>query len=173
MGFHFTQFLMPLNIFGRRSHSKPPIVHTDKTLDELPAVKQDFGKAAQWKQIWWLSIFEWKKMVTSFFYVIMCAMSIGILLLLVRFMDLMYEASTYKVTYKIVDNVEGSTLLFMLIFIIFYSGTTIWRDRETRMHELVGVTPVSNAGLFFSKIIVHAAHRGRGWNHHTTLFRFL
>lgn len=153
MGFHFTQFLMPLNIFGRRSHSKPPIVHTDKTLDELPAVKQDFGKAAQWKQIWWLSIFEWKKMVTSFFYVIMCAMSIGILLLLVRFMDLMYEASTYKVTYKIVDNVEGSTLLFMLIFIIFYSGTTIWRDRETRMHELVGVTPVSNAGLFFSKII--------------------
>ena len=153
-GFAFSQFLQPLSIFGRKKRAEevvaPPVV---ASLDQLPRTRQEFGHSASWRLTWWLTRFELRKMVTSVFFIIMCLLGVGFMILVVRFMDLMYESTTYMVTYKIVESVEGSTVLFMLIFIIFYAGTSLWRDRETRMHELTGVTPVSNAALFFSKLM--------------------
>jgi ABC-2 type transport system permease protein len=153
-GFAFSQFLQPLQLFGRRKRAEEAVVAPAiASLDALPKVQQAYGRRANWRQTWWLTRFELRKMVSSAFFVIMCLLGVGFMILVVRFMDLMYESSTYMVTYKIVESVEGSTVLFMLIFIIFYAGTSLWRDRETRMHELTGVTPVTNAALFFSKLL--------------------
>ncbi|MFY7964222.1 MAG: ABC transporter permease/M1 family aminopeptidase, partial [Chitinophagaceae bacterium] len=75
------------------------------------------------------------------------------MLLIVKFMDSMYDSPTYMVTYKVIEDAVGSIGLYAMIFVIFYSGTIIWRDRETKMDELVGASPVSNAVLFSSKLV--------------------
>ncbi|MBX9785393.1 MAG: ABC transporter permease [Chitinophagaceae bacterium] len=152
-GFSFSQFLRPLQLFGRKEKADAPYAAQSHTLDDLPAVTQDFSGKAAMKQMWWLGLFEARKMVRSLFFIIMCLLGIGMMLLIVNFMDAIYGVSTYMVTYKIVEDVAGSISLFVVIFIIFYSGTAIWRERETKMDELVGVTPVSNASMFFSKFI--------------------
>lgn len=152
-GFSFSQFLKPLQFFKRKENAEAAPVAVLHSLDHLPKVTQDFSGKAALKQMWWLGLFEAKKMVKSLFFLIMCLLGIGMMLLIVKFMDAIYGVSTYMVTYKIVEDVAGSISLFVIIFIIFYSGTAIWRERETKMDELVGVTPVSNASLFFSKFI--------------------
>jgi ABC-2 type transport system permease protein len=152
-GFSFSQFLQPLQLFKRKEEPSAPYEAAMHTLADLPKVTQDFSAKAAWKQMWWLGLFEAKKMVRSLFFIIMCLLGVGMMLLIVNFLDIIYSSSTYMVTYKIVEDVAGSITLFAVIFIIFYSGTTIWRERETKMDELVGVTPVSNASMFFSKFI--------------------
>lgn len=153
LGFSFSQFLQPFRLFKRKEEPSLPYEAALHTLADLPKVSQDFSLKAAWKQMWWLGLFEAKKMVQSLFFIIMCMLGVGMMLLIVNFLDVIYSSSTYMVTYKVVEDVAGSISLFAVIFIIFYSGTTIWRERETKMDELVGVTPVSNTSLFFSKFI--------------------
>lgn len=151
--FSFSQFLQPLQWFKKKEVELAVATTTVHSLTNLPKVKQDFSNKAALQQMWWLGIFEMKKMVTSLFFLIMCALGVGMMLLIVNFMDSIYNSSTYMLTYKIIESAFGSIGLFVIIFMVFYSGTSIWRERETKMDELVGVTPVSNASLFFSKFI--------------------
>jgi ABC-2 type transport system permease protein len=65
----------------------------------------------------------------------------------------MYDSPTYMVTYKVIEDAVQSIGLYAMIFVIFYSGTIVWRDRETKMDELVGASPASNAVLFSSKLV--------------------
>lgn len=151
--FSFTQFLQPLRLFKRKQKAEEPYESMQHTLADLPQVTQDYSPKAVRRQLWWLGLFEAKKSITSTFFLIMCLLAFGLMLLVLNFIDVIYSATTYMVTYKVIEDIIGSVSLFALIFIIFYSGTMIWRERETRMDELIGVTPVSNATLFFSKFI--------------------
>lgn len=151
--FRFSQFLQPLQLFKRKQKQDAPYESMLHTLADLPAVTQHYSVTAMRKQLWWLGLFEAKKSIKSTFFIIMCLLAVGLMLLVLNFIDVMYSATTYMVTYKVVEDVIGSVALFALIFIIFYSGNQVWRERETRMDELVGVTPVSNTTLFFSKFI--------------------
>ncbi len=151
--FSFTQFLQPLQLFKRKHKPEAPYQSMLHTLADLPAVSQDYSPKATRNQLWWLGLFEARKSVKSTFFIVMCILAAGLMLLILNFIDVMYSSATYMVTYKVIEEVIGSVGLFALIFIIFYSGTMVWRERETRMDELVGVTPVTNGTLFFSKLI--------------------
>ncbi len=152
-GFSFSQFLQPLQLFKRKDVDTALPPTAVNSLSELPKVEQTFNLKALLHQTWYLGLFEFKKLSRSLFYIIMCALGVGTMLLIVRFMDSMYDSPTYMVTYKVIEQAVGSIDLYAMIFVIFYSGTIIWRDRETKMIELVGASPVSNAALFSSKLI--------------------
>ena len=152
-GFSFSQFLQPLQIFKRKNTDDKAIVPLITSLSELPKVQQIFTFKSALQQSWFLGLFEFKKLRKSLFYIIMCLLGIGTMLLIVKFMDSMYDSPTYMVTYKVIEDAVASIGLYAMIFVIFYSGTIVWRDRETKMDELVGASPVSNAVLFSSKLI--------------------
>ena len=152
-GFSFSQFLQPLQIFKRKNTDDKAIVPLITSLSELPKVQQIFTFKSALQQSWFLGLFEFKKLRKSLFYIIMCLLGIGTMLLIVKFMDAMYDSPTYMVTYKVIEDAVASIGLYAMIFVIFYSGTIVWRDRETKMDELVGASPVSNAVLFSSKLI--------------------
>jgi ABC-2 type transport system permease protein len=152
-GFSFSQFLQPLQLFKRKKSDEQAATSIVTSLSELPKVKQEFTVTNALKQSWYLGLFEFKKLSSSVFYIVMCVLGIGTLLLAVKFMDSMYNSPTYMVTYKVIEDAVESLNSYAFIFVIFYSGTMIWRDRETKMVELVGATPVSNATLFLSKLI--------------------
>ena len=152
-GFSFSQFLQPLKLFKRKKAEEQAATTIVNSLSELPKVTQNFSVKNTLKQSWYLGLFEFKKISRSVFYIVMVVLGIGTMMLIVKFMDSMYNSPTYMVTYKVIEDAVGSLDLYALIFVIFYSGTMIWRDRETKMVELVGATPVSNATLFLSKLI--------------------
>jgi len=152
-GFSFSQFLKPLRILARNARPEAPVRHGPLTLDRLPKVDQAYGPATTWRQTLAVARFEARKMLTSVFFIVMCLLAVGTLLLIVRFMDSMYESSTWLVTYQVVENVMGASSLYILIFIIFHSGTSVWRDREANIQELIGVTPVPNTALLAARIL--------------------
>jgi ABC-2 type transport system permease protein len=152
-GFRFSQFLQPIRLFGKAVRAEAPARHSALTLESLPKVDQTFDTATAWRQTLHLTRLELRRMLASVFYIVMCLLAVGMLFLILKFMDSMYESSTWLVTYKVVENVQGATAFFSLIFVLFHSGTSLWRDREARMQELVGVTPVGNGSLFLSKLL--------------------
>lgn len=151
--FSFTQFLQPFTWFKRKEERTAALPEQQQSLSLLPVPQRDFSGKAAWRNLFYLAKFEFLKMVRSPFFIIICALGMVMMFVLAQYMDAMYETETYPVTYKILDNVSGIFQFFILILVVFFSGTIIWREREIKMDELVGATPVSNASLFFSKYV--------------------
>lgn len=151
--FSFSQFLQPFVWWKRKSSDETITSDRQIPLSQLPIPKQDFSFMAQWKNLAYLAKFEFLKMVKSSFFIIISALGMVMMFVLAQYMDAMYETATYPVTYKILENVAGIFQFFILILVVFFSGTIIWREREEKVDELVGATPVSNTQLYFSKYL--------------------
>ncbi len=52
-----------------------------------------------------------------------------------------FGLKSYPLTYKMVDAISGSSGIFMIIIMIFFSGELIWRDRNSHIDEVIGATP--------------------------------
>jgi ABC-2 type transport system permease protein len=150
--FSFSQFLEPLKLFRRTPKTEavtPPEAFS--LSDIMGVVTQHFSTKARWQQLWWITKMELRKIISSRFFIILCLLMIGMVLLVLNLRNQVFAASTYLVTYQMVEILEGGIGLFLIIFIIFYAGTTVWREREVKMDEIVGSTPAVNLVLFFSK----------------------
>jgi ABC-2 type transport system permease protein len=154
--FEFSQFLNPVRWFKKSSTetttTSPASVHL-QTLASLPKVAQRFSVVEQWRQLLYLAAFECKKIVRSPFFIIIMALGIVTMFIIAQFMGSIYDTETYPVTYQIIEIPASFFQLFMLILLVFMSGTLIWRDREQKTDELIGTTPVSNTVLYFSKYL--------------------
>lgn len=153
--FSMSQFLNPFSLFRKKVAEKSATsdVSQEQSLELLPKVSQNFSGAETWKQLFYLAKFEFIKMTKSVFFIIICALGVVMMFIFSKFMGAIYDTETYPVTYQIMESVSGIFQLFILILIIFFSGTIIWRERDQKVDELIGVTPVSNTVLFFSKYI--------------------
>ncbi len=150
--FSFSQFLQPLKLF-RRKQVEDILDKPEKQYDSIPVVAQQFGGKSRWHQFLYLAKFEFYKAVKSPFYIIIVLLCLGIIILSLVLEDKFSPSPTYKVTYKMVSSVMGICSSFGVIYLIFSSGAHIWRNKETRMDELVGTTPVSNTNLFLSSFM--------------------
>ena len=152
--FSFSQFLTPFVMFKRKvKESLSPASSQLQNLSDLPQVSRDFSTKATWKQLFYLASFEYKKMAKSMFFLIICALGAAMMFVISQFTGSIYGTQTFPVTYQILEAVAGIFQFFILILIVFFSGTIIWRDRDNKVDELVGTTPISNQVLFFSKYL--------------------
>jgi len=152
--FSFSQFLSPFSLFKKAKDMEPVAeASIDQNLASLPKVVQSFTTKETWKQLFYLAKFEFQKLTKSVFFIIICALGVVMMCIFSRFMGAVYGTETYPVTYQIIEITGSIFQLFVLILIIFFSGTIIWRERDQKADEIIGATPVSNTVLFFSKYI--------------------
>ncbi len=52
-----------------------------------------------------------------------------------------FGLQSYPVTYKMIDSVNGQSVLFVMIILVFFSGELIWRDRDNHLNEVIDGTP--------------------------------
>ncbi len=52
-----------------------------------------------------------------------------------------YGLQSYPITYKVIDSISNNTILFTLIILVFFSGELIWRDRGSKINEVIDATP--------------------------------
>jgi len=57
-------------------------------------------------------------------------------------LDAIYGAATYPVTYMVLELIRAVFGLFMLAITIFYAGELVWRERETRVAQMLDALPV-------------------------------
>ncbi len=64
-----------------------------------------------------------------------------------------YGLNSFPVTYKMVDLVRGSLFGFLIPVITYFVGVVVWRDRDSKIQEIVGAAPVPNSVLVVSRFI--------------------
>lgn len=152
--FSFNQFLNPVSIFKRKkkeSTSQPS--KAIQSIGHLPKVTQVFNSKLAWMQLTFLTRFEFRKITRSVFFYIVIGLSILLTALLSQFSGLIYGTVTYPLTYMQIETSTGIFRFFLLILVVFYSGIVIWRERDSKVDELVGASPISNGVLFLSKFL--------------------
>jgi len=54
----------------------------------------------------------------------------------------LFGSSTFPVTYWVLQTLDGSFFPFLIMLIVFYGGTLVWRDRDTRFDEIADALPI-------------------------------
>jgi len=150
--FSFNQFLNPVSIFKRKkkeSTSQPSKLI--QSIGHLPRVTQVFNSRLAWQQIIFLTKFEFAKIYRSVFFSIDLGLAILTTVAISQFSGLIYGTVTHPLTYMQIETSGGIFRFFLLILVIFYSGIVVWRERDSKVDELIGASPVSNGVLFISK----------------------
>ncbi len=150
--FDFNQFLNPVSIFKRKSkETKSQPSKAIQSIGHLPKVTQVFDRSLSIQQLIFLTKFEFLKIIKSVFFPIIIGVSILLVVFISQFSGLIYGTETYRVTYMQIELASGTFNFFQIVMIIFYSGILIWREKDAKVDELVGSTPVKNSVLFISK----------------------
>lgn len=153
--FKFSQFNEPVSFFKRKS--KDQFLSTAsvaiQSLSDIPNATQVFSRKFSFFQTWHLAKFEFSKIVKSVFFLIIIALSIISFAGVSSQLGLIYGTSTYPVTYQMLQIGGGIFQFFMIILIVFYAGIVVWRERDAKVDELVGVSPIAPWVSFASKLI--------------------
>lgn len=64
-----------------------------------------------------------------------------------------FGLKSYPVTYKMMDSINGITSLFVMIIMVFFSGELVWRDRESKINEVIDATPHNSMISLMAKSI--------------------
>lgn len=153
--FKFSQFNEPISLFGKKNKKELLSIKSVavQALSDIPKASQVFTIRFSFYQAWFLAKFEFLKIVRSIFFVIVIALSIISFLAVSSQLSLIYGTSTYPVTYQILQ-IGGSIFqFFMIILIVFYAGVVVWRERDAKVDELVGTSPMAHWVSFLSKLI--------------------
>ena len=52
-----------------------------------------------------------------------------------------FGLQSYPLTYEIIGAINGSTMMFIIIILVFFSGELIWRDRDSKINEVIDASP--------------------------------
>ncbi|MDO8037286.1 M1 family aminopeptidase [Janthinobacterium sp. SUN128] len=134
----------------RRSEGDVPLRLSNASLStqETPDFAQR-SLAALLVKMSWLNLRETIKNI--YFVVIVLA---GVLTMYAGALDMgsIYGTNTYPVTEKVLDMVNASFALFMLIITTFYAGELVWREREAGTYQMLDALPVPNWLPLLSKL---------------------
>ena len=114
---------------------------TDKdTVFALPKLNPTYGTSTSWiqfKSFFYTNFLSIAKSVTFKILFLFC------IIILVTDLSVGFEyfgLQSYPVTYKLIDAIKGSTNNFTIIILIFFSGELIWRDRDSKINEVIDAT---------------------------------
>lgn len=151
--FKFSQFNEPVSFFLRKRKEMLSIASAPvNSLADVPKATQNFSSKFSFYQTYFLAKFEFNKIVKSIFFLIIIALSILSFVAVSSQLGLIYGTSTFPVTYQILQVGAGIFQFFMIILIVFYAGIVVWRERDAKVDELVGVSPLAPWVSFASKL---------------------
>jgi ABC-type transport system involved in multi-copper enzyme maturation permease subunit len=129
----------------------PPIPEPVRTV-ELPPAGRHFDPRARLQQYWSLTTRSfWRIVRNAYFYAIVGA-GILYIILVAQQVGKLFGTVTWPVTYQMVEILNGSFGLFMLVIIAFYAGELVWAERDVKMGQITDATPLPNATAFLAKL---------------------
>jgi len=117
----------------------------------LPKLNPVFDKKTEWLQFKSFFYTNFLSIVKSVTFKILFVFS---LILLISTLYGGFEAfglQSYPLTYKMLDAISGSTFIFVIIILVFFSGELIWRDRENKINEVIDSTSYTSFISLFAK----------------------
>lgn len=125
--------------------------------DTVPAAILTKNPISSWyKQF----VFELKSITKNNSFIILTSIGLINLSASLIFNSGNYGSKSLPVTYDVVDNIRGSMYLFVVAFMVFYSGYIVFKERDVKFNEIVDATPVKNGMIVTSKILAIIASLG-------------
>ena len=130
---------------------------TAKPVSAEKSLNPDAPGMCKWQTLWYLIRFETKAIIKNPTFIIIVI--IGLMNLVGSFTSFTgrYGVDQYPVTYDIVDAIRGSFYLFLIAIITFYSGVLVWKERDSKIDEILDSTPIRAGLMFSSKLIAMLA----------------
>ena len=153
--FSFSQFLNPKKVFSfkKKEDSYSPLTPALQHVSELPKVTISSNGKAFWNQLLFITGFEFKGIIKSYFFIVMLVLGAVLAYVISSFSSLIFGTEVYPVTYNIVQQ-TGNVFQFMLsILIIFYSGNLVFNEKQFKIDELVGASPIKSSTLVIGKYL--------------------
>lgn len=137
--------------FKKKKQKKQAIQEIATTMD-LPVVNQNFGEGLGWSQFKSFYSANLRSITSSVVFKVVAIF--GILLLVVSLMSgyEYYGLQSYPVTYRVMADIDGSTSIFMIIVMVFFSGELVWRDRINNIEEVINATPHNSHVSVYAKV---------------------
>tara|TARA_R110002050_G_scaffold300621_1_gene471016 strand:+ start:46402 stop:49977 length:3576 start_codon:yes stop_codon:yes gene_type:complete len=111
------------------------------SVSAMPTINPVYGRATEWTQFKSFFKINFISIYKSNLFKIMFVFS-AILLFTSLYGGFEYMGlKAYPLTYNVIDDINGSTMLFIMIILVFFSGELIWRDRDNKISEVVDATP--------------------------------
>ncbi|MEW6367528.1 MAG: M1 family aminopeptidase [Acidobacteriota bacterium] len=67
-------------------------------------------------------------------------------------LERLYGTHVYPLTHLMIEHIQGSYLLFVLIIMTFYGGELVWRERSLKLSEVTDAMPVPSVAVWASKL---------------------
>lgn len=64
-----------------------------------------------------------------------------------------YGLTAFPVTYQVIDVIEGSFFIFLLAVVTFYTGSIVWKERDSKVNDIYDALPYSDWIPLISKTI--------------------
>ncbi|HEX8696911.1 MAG TPA: M1 family aminopeptidase [Longimicrobium sp.] len=130
----------------------------------VPAARRRFDAGARLLQLAGETRRALSQVVANVWFPVLVALGVLLALTIGRSTDAVYGTPTYPVTYRVLEAVQGSLTLFVIVIIAVYAGELVWNERELRaagIHDALPVpTWLSLAARFLALLAVVAALQG-------------
>ena len=125
---------------GKKAKAKKVKANSEKTI-EKPTIPNKIEEISAWQNF--VSFFKINllSMVKSSTFVILLLFSLIMLVSNLWGGFEYFGLKSFPVTYKMLDEVNNLSGLFVLIVLVFFSGELVWRDRDHNLNEVIDGTP--------------------------------
>ncbi len=113
----------------------------------------DLSQPSAWAQFFTFFKVNFISILKSTVFIILVLFSVIILVSNLASGFEYFGLKSFPVTYKLVDQINGLTNLFVYIVIIFFSGELVWRDRDFHLNEVIDGTAHSSVVSLFAKTL--------------------
>jgi len=119
----------------------------------LPQVRQAFSGSTQWAQFVSLSRMRINMVLREIPFWAIVGLMIGFAINNGYFAGYVADVNVWPVTYLMLQAVEGSAMLFLLIVAGLYAAEFIWRERDIHVDGIHDALPMSESVDWLSKLV--------------------
>ena len=139
----------------RNKRSSKKFVHESVPVSSsVPAVELHFNWTTSLLQLWSQFKIDFVSTIKSpVFVVIIFASMVDTFFSLRMVANEGFGLSALPVTYQMINIIRGGMYVYLLAVIIFYSGVLVWKERDSRLDEVLDAMPHSTVIAFSAKLL--------------------
>ncbi len=115
-----------------------------KSIKKHPVINPVFGFKSQIFQLISSTLFHAKFIFKelSFWAIVLCSF----IIILINSVNLgtTYGVDSLPTTYLIIEELQGMSIYFFALILLFYSGEIIWKEKEVKIDLIYGASPIKN-----------------------------
>ncbi len=139
---YFTFSFTPKNKNKNKTLSlSPKLEPSNKTLNKLSPVNTSYRNIDN-INIWWSHVkTEFWETVKSTPFIIITFFAIFNMLNSILRADQYFGVGNHPVSYFVIESIQNSLYIFLIVLISYYGGVSIWKERSIKINEIIHVAP--------------------------------